>query len=345
MGRQIHICRPGFENVLGRELTALGMSGVIPRPGYVSCADGQVERPVDLCFATLSLLDPLEIGGHSVNALAGALCDRFGEALRGVRVDRPWFVHWECDPQPALRRRCRSLAREFDNRLHRRMARVARLGTPAPPPDSAPRRGLVVKVLAADRLLAATVFRFWGQRRMRMDPRAPSRSYLKIEEAFALMGRAPTAAQIVVDLGAAPGGWSFSAASRGALVWAVDNGPLKGAARNHERIRHRREDAFTFHLPSDQTADWLLCDLIEDPLRVVEHILLPWMDRGRCRHVVVNLKLGRCDPIEILRRLRRDDRWGLNRRCDAATVRHLYHDRDEVTIMGVLCADDSHRWM
>ena len=44
------------------------------------------------------------------------------------------------------------------------------------------------------------------------------------------MGLEPMPGERVCDLGAAPGGWSYSAAKRGASVVAVDNGPLKGGA-------------------------------------------------------------------------------------------------------------------
>ena len=50
------------------------------------------------------------------------------------------------------------------------------------------------------------------------NPAAPSRSYLKIEEAYGILGREPAQGETVADLGAAPGGWSFSAAKRGAKV-------------------------------------------------------------------------------------------------------------------------------
>lgn len=339
MGREIHICRPGVEHTLTRELTSLGVAGCTARPGHVICDDTGGSLDCDLCFATLSLLDPVQVNGQSVNALAGAVCDAFGDAMRGVRIDQPWYLHWDCAPDDALRRRCASVAREFGKKLRNRMGRVARLASQTPPPDAAPRQGLVAYLVAPDRLFAATRLRCWGQRRMRLHPRAPSRSYLKIEEAFALLGDAPKPGDAVVDLGAAPGGWSFSAAARGAEVYAVDNGPLKGAAHEHDSIYHCREDAFSFRMPRGQTADWLLCDLIENPKRVVEGILLPWLDQKRCRQFVVNLKTGRLDPVELLARLRQNGTWSLTHRCARATVRHLYHDRDELTCMGISSAD------
>lgn len=82
------------------------------------------------------------------------------------------------------------------------------------------------------------------------DDAAPSRSYLKVEEAYIVLGREPQAGETVVDLGAAPGGWSYSAAKRGATVVAIDNGPLKGGAFGNQLITHRLEDAFKFQPPA-----------------------------------------------------------------------------------------------
>ena len=140
--------------------------------------------------------------------------------------------------------------------------------------------------------------------------------------------------ETVVDLGAAPGGWSFSAAEKGALVQAVDNGPLKGGAKEHPGIRHVQEDAFRYRPPASGT-DWLFCDMIESPRRVLDEILLPWIDRSWCRRFVVNLKVGKTDPVALLRRLLDGgDPRSLAARCRVLRIRQLFHDREEITCVG-----------
>ena len=131
------------------------------------------------------------------------------------------------------------------------------------------------------------------------DDLAPSRSYLKVEEAYVVLGREPAENETVCDLGAAPGGWSYSAAKRGATVVAIDNGPLKGGALDHPRIEHRCEDAFRYAPPDGRDVDWLFCDLVEEPHHVLQHIVEPWLARRWCRRFVVNLKFGRVDAVEI----------------------------------------------
>ena len=172
-----------------------------------------------------------------------------------------------------------------------------------------------------------------GQRRMADDPKAPSRSYLKLEEAYGILGCEPVTAETVCDLGAAPGGWSYSAAKRGARVVAVDNGPLKGGALEHPGIDHRREDAFGYVPPHGESFDWLFCDLVESPQHVLKSIVEPWLARGWCRRFVVNLKLGRVDPLALLAELGSPTSPFTLHGSDVR-FRHLYHDRDEVTVTG-----------
>jgi 23S rRNA (cytidine2498-2'-O)-methyltransferase len=167
------------------------------------------------------------------------------------------------------------------------------------------------------------------------DSLAPSRSYLKVEEAYVAFGREPQPDETVCDLGAAPGGWSYSAAKRGARVIAIDNGPLKGGALNHPQIEHRREDAFRFSPAAANLSefDWLFCDMVEEPHHVLRNIVEPWLARGWCRRFVINLKFGRVDAIALLRELRAPGSPFVAH-APAARIRHLYHDREEFTVFG-----------
>ncbi|HRQ63265.1 MAG TPA: 23S rRNA (cytidine(2498)-2'-O)-methyltransferase RlmM, partial [Xanthomonadaceae bacterium] len=102
-----------------------------------------------------------------------------------------------------------------------------------------------------------------GIPRLRLARQAPSRSALKLDEALHVLlddeerARWLKPGMGAVDLGAAPGGWSWVLARQGLHVIAVDNGPLADAAIATGLIEHRREDGFRFR-PS-QPADWLVC--------------------------------------------------------------------------------------
>jgi len=66
-----------------------------------------------------------------------------------------------------------------------------------------------------------------------------------------------------VDLGAAPGGWTWQLAQRGLRVVAVDNGALKGAVAEDPRVTHVRADGLTFR--PRKPVDWVTCDIVESP--------------------------------------------------------------------------------
>jgi 23S rRNA (cytidine2498-2'-O)-methyltransferase len=141
--------------------------------------------------------------------------------------------------------------------------------------------------------------------------------------------------ELVVDLGAAPGGWSYSAAKRGARVIAIDNGPLKGGALDHPLIEHRLEDAFGFRPNADEPVDWLFCDLVEDPHHVARNLITPWLINGWCRRFVVMLKIGRVNASELLAEMTAANS-AFVRTTSLLRVRHLYHDREEFTLVGEL---------
>jgi len=332
-------CQAGYEALLAREVAELH-GGVVREqgPGWVRVAaewPGLVGEGMP-AFAHLALLAPREVQGETVNALAGAVGDFFLEGLRGERIDAPWPAVWQGPAElVGLGRRISAVEDACAERVRRRVARIARLAGAELPrgPGPARVRGLFVHFTDFGRLWVAREAVVAGPRRMADDALAPSRSYLKVEEAYGVLGVEPLPGEQVCDLGAAPGGWSYSAARRGARVVAIDNGPLKGGALGHEGIDHRREDAFRFQPEAGRPFDWLFCDLVEEPHHVLADLVTPWLARGWCRRFVVNLKFGRVDPIRLLRELRAPE-GPLARHAPGARVLHLFHDREEFTVVG-----------
>ena len=270
----------------------------------------------------------------------------FFSSMRNERIEAAWPNVW-MGPQElvGLGRRISAVENAFSELVKKKLSRVSRLAVADVPREfsSASVRGLFVFFGDFGRAYVAREAVVHGQRRMADDPLAPSRSYLKVEEAYVVLGREPRPGETVCDLGAAPGGWSYSAAKRGAHVVAIDNGPLKGGAWNHPQIEHRREDAFAFtpewarneetKTPAIGAFDWLLCDLVEEPHHVLRNIVEPWLAGGWCRHFVINLKFGRVDAIALLRELRAADSPFVAR-ARVARIRHLFHDREELTVVG-----------
>lgn len=324
-------CQPGFEALCARELTELHRGVVAEKgPGWIV---GEVDA-AHSAFAQLTFFEPIELRGDTVNALAGQIADFFLTSLRGERIEAAWSNWWQGPAElVGLGRRISAVASAFDELLRKKLSRVARLAQPDLPRGRGRWRGLFVYFVDFNRVFVAREVFAHGQRRMADDDLAPSRSYLKIEEAFQILGHEPQPGETVCDLGAAPGGWSYSAAKRGARVVAIDNGPLKGGALDHPLIEHRREDAFRFVPPAGQGFDWLLCDLVEEPHHVLRHLVEPWLAQRWCRRFVINLKFGRVDPVALLAEVRAPDS-PITRFAPTTLFRHLYHDREEFTLIG-----------
>ncbi len=175
-----------------------------------------------------------------------------------------------------------------------------------------------------------------GIPRLRQAKDAPSRSALKLEEAIIeFLSSAERAALLcdgrtAVDLGAAPGGWTWQLLRDGLHVTAVDNGALAPAVAAHPNVEHRREDGFTFRPTTP--VDWLVCDMVEQPHRVAV-LMAQWLLRGDCQRALFNLKLPMKKRQQSVATCQQaiDEILKFADKPYTLTIRQLYHDRDEVT--------------
>ncbi len=165
-----------------------------------------------------------------------------------------------------------------------------------------------------------------GRLRIHLPKHAPSRAAAKLLEAFAWLDRAPEPGELCVDLGAAPGGWSWVLLERRARVLAVDPARLDPLLAKRNGITHLRADAFRFE-PEDN-ADWLLADMAWRPLEAAA-LYGKWARRGWARMLIANIKLPMRKKAEYLLRVKdilESSGWRSFR------ARQLYHDREEVTV-------------
>ena len=173
-----------------------------------------------------------------------------------------------------------------------------------------------------------------GIPRLKLPRAAPSRSTLKLDEALQVLLSARERERWLrpgmraVDLGAAPGGWTWQLVRRHLQVVAVDNGALAPTLLESGLVEHRREDGFRFR--PRRSVDWLVCDMVEQPIRIAR-LSADWLARGDCRHCIVNLKLPMKRRFQEVTRCLAE----IRERCGALPlrlrVRQLYHDREEVT--------------
>lgn len=175
-----------------------------------------------------------------------------------------------------------------------------------------------------------------GIARLKLPRAAPSRAVLKLEEALLtfLSSEEREAflqpGMVAVDLGAAPGGWSWLLARKHLRVHAVDNGPMDESVLETGLVEHVREDGFSYRPP--RPVDWMVSDIADKPMRVAA-LVATWVARGYCRHAVFNLKLPmkqryaeleRC--LQKIRATLEDEDCAYHLAC-----KQLYHDREEVT--------------
>ncbi|MFV3093806.1 23S rRNA (cytidine(2498)-2'-O)-methyltransferase RlmM [Pseudomonas sp. GW6] len=175
-----------------------------------------------------------------------------------------------------------------------------------------------------------------GIPRLKFPREAPSRSTLKLEEAWhhfipreqwdQRLARGMTA----VDLGAAPGGWTWQLVNREIRVTAVDNGPMAESLMYSGFVVHQRADGFTFR--PRHPVHWMVCDIVEKPARTAA-MIETWLGEGLCREAVVNLKLPMKQRYAEVRRLLDRIESGLAERGLKVSIgcKQLYHDREEVT--------------
>ena len=347
-------CRAGFEGeatadlrrIAARAPLRLALSGV-RASGYVigqaeayddaawkraeAVAPPMFTRSVFAGLGPVPLLSPQPVAAPAdrVTPLLAAI-----ETMAGlVGVAPPWRSVWIEFPDTNDGKELSTLARGLGSRLSGALRSREQL-------DAEAKRRLHVFLLdgrtafvgASDAQRNAWPM---GIPRLRMPGGAPSRSTLKLAEAFAAFLGEGDAALLhpglrAVDLGAAPGGWTWQLVQRGLKVTAIDNGPLKGSVATDPLVTHLREDGLRWR--PKRAVDWVTCDIAEQPLRIAE-LMAHWIADGAARRAIFNLKLPmkkrydevqRCEQRigEILRRAK--VRYTLR-------IKQLYHDREEVT--------------
>lgn len=177
-----------------------------------------------------------------------------------------------------------------------------------------------------------------GIMRLHMPRNAPSRSTLKLEEAFKILLSEKEQQKYLrngmtaVDLGASPGGWTWQMVERGIRVIAIDNGKMDQSLLDSGLVDHQLADGFTYAPP--KPVDWLLCDMVERPLHVAR-LIARWLAEGYCKHAVFNLKL----PMKQRYQMVEDCRSLIETAMQQAGMRYeirmkqLYHDREEITCL------------
>ena len=338
-------CRAGFERECAQELMAAagaaGVEGFVkarPQSGFAlfephdEAAGGR--------FAGSASLDGFVFARQLVRSrplvslAADDRVDPIVEAVRqvdGTRFAALWLEMPDTNEGKALAALTRTLAPHLERGL--RAAGIAFDDASAKERLHVFFVGSLACHIGTSRVAGASAWPM-GIPRLRMPPSAPSRSTLKLAEALlAFVGeeklpRMLAAGMHAVDLGAAPGGWTWQLVRRGLMVTAVDNGAMDPALLESGQVRHRREDGF--HFEPAEPVEWLVCDMVESPSRIAR-LAARWIGRGWCRKTIFNLKLPMKKRWEEVLRCRSLIGEELGGAPHTLRIKHLYHDREEVT--------------
>ena len=324
-------CRPGFEPECAAEAEdrARGAQAAVAGAGVVTVETSALPPLAGLVFARQAFRQAAELAlpaGERIDAIVEALAPHAGP------VNYILLEH----PDDEAGKELAGFLRKFTPPLLSALTKGA-----FPREPIAPRR---LHLLFSDSRHVRLGFSAGdagsplqnGILRLKFPREAPSRSTLKLEEALQLLLDERERAEhlrpglTAVDLGAAPGGWTWQMVQRHIRVTAVDNGPLQAALLDSGLVEHRREDGFRYRPP--KPVEWLLCDMVEQPRRIAA-LMGDWLIRGDCRRALFNLKL----PMKQRYPSLRDCLDGLSGRLEEAGLayslrcKQLYHDREEVT--------------
>lgn len=161
-----------------------------------------------------------------------------------------------------------------------------------------------------------------GEARFVEDREAPpSRAYLKLWEALTIAGVRPGRGDTVLDLGSSPGGWTWVLASLGATVISVDKAPLEPRIAAMAGVEFRQESAFGLDPRHEGGVDWLFCDVICYPARLLA-LVERWIAAGKARRFVTTLKFQGETDFETAARFAA---------IPGSRLVHLHHNKHELT--------------
>lgn len=319
-------CRAGYESTLASEVSATangldlhGFCRASTGAGFIvfTAPTHNIPDPPQQIFARSASKIITELTalpeGKRAEHIAAALPPELGSAT-------PWIEHPDSPEGRPLARFCRRFSGAAQRAL---VASGACAGDP--------RRRIHLLFPDSSRvIISVSKNARWpmGIPRLRIPKSTPSRSALKLEEALLRLvprQQHPGPGTTSIDLGAAPGGWSWLMRQRGAKVIAVDNGPLATPLQEDPGVEHLKRDAF--HYRPAQPVEWLLCDIIDRPQKVAR-LVCSWFEQRLCKAAVFNLKLPMRKPLATVNScLEMVSASGAG-----LASAQLYHDREEITV-------------
>ncbi len=294
----VYLAPEGFETPLEEELTLRGVS-VVWRRGRLFGANGEGITPA---WAQNIWYDPVLIPIRSI-----------GDGVKKLRaVQRNWAL----------------VSTEHHRRAELIRQQLPPVGTKpfvfGSPPPAAPMGGWTLwdeGTILASAVCASSFAN--GEPRFAEDTQGPpSRAYRKLWEVFTVMGKRPQPGDLCLDLGSAPGGWTWVLAMLGARVFSLDKSPLDPAVAALPLVNHcENSSAFALDPVSAGAVDWLFCDVACYPDRLLR-LVTRWLEKGRCGNFVCTIKFQGITDHSIASSF-------LN--IPGSRLMHLAHNKHELT--------------
>jgi 23S rRNA (cytidine2498-2'-O)-methyltransferase len=254
-----------------------------------------------------------------------------------------WAANTWLDPQTLTissiadgARRLRTIQRNwalFPEKLHRRASLIAQQlphvsAKPLNFPSAAPTAPLGSwTLLDANTILAAprcsSPFPNGEVRFVEDKSGPPNRAYLKLWEALTIAGSWPGPGDLCLDLGSAPGGWSWALQKLGSRVISVDKAPLDPAIATLPNLDYREVSAFALEPAAIGPVDWLFSDIICYPERLLR-LVETWLASGLVRNFVCTIKFQGKTDMQMTQRFLA---------IPGSRLTHLFHNKHELTWM------------
>ncbi|MGB0467710.1 MAG: 23S rRNA (cytidine(2498)-2'-O)-methyltransferase RlmM [Pontibacterium sp.] len=339
-------CRPGFEKEAAAEITdraakhaIYGYCQLKERSGYVlfTCPEsGSALKLIEqLDFHSLIFIRQWMACG---NLLILKPEDRISQLKTQLEAFPPCVELWAEQSDTTEGRELVTFCRKFSSALAQHLRKSGKLRKP----KANDAKRLVLFVLSGNEMYLGLApvnnSAPWpmGIPRLKFPKQAPSRSTLKLEEAWHWFiapeewdARIPMGGS-AVDLGAAPGGWTWQLVNRSMFVTAVDNGPMNSDLMESGQVVHAEEDAYRF-VP-EKRVNLMVCDVADKPIRTA-NLAVNWLLNGYCKEAIFNLKLPmkqRYQETVTCLNLISDQLAEANIRFELS-AKQLYHDREEIT--------------
>jgi 23S rRNA (cytidine2498-2'-O)-methyltransferase len=149
----------------------------------------------------------------------------------------------------------------------------------------------------------------------------PNRAYLKLWEALCLLRKFPKHGERCLDLGASPGGWTWSLAQTGATVLAYDKAPLDPYVDALPNVTWFGGSAFGLEPKDVGPVDWWCSDIIGYPERVLR-LVEKWLDHAA--NIICTIKFQGGTDHEVAHRFAA---------IPHSRVVHLFNNKHELTFL------------